>query len=141
MTNNFSFDQFYKDLRTLAESAYPKRCANCGRIYETADEFLAQTQLIAPEHSGLKSSTDDDGITIVEVFRNCVCGSTLMDFFSDRRDLSSTGHSCREKFSKLLESLVIQGLDHAVARTELLKVLHGETSEILKQFQSHHSIK
>jgi hypothetical protein len=135
MSNEVTIEHFFKDLRALAESAFPKRCANCGRVYDTAEDFLAQTQHIAPDRSGLKSSTDDEGASIVEVFRNCVCGSTLMDFFSDRRDLTAAGLARRQRFGELLDFLVAQGLEHAIARSELLKVLRGQTSEILKKFR------
>ena len=103
MTNEVTLEHFFKDLRALAESAFPKRCANCGRTYATAEDFLAQTQHISPNRSGLKSSTDDDGAIIVEAFRNCVCGSTLMDFFSDRRDASAAGLARRQRFGELLD--------------------------------------
>lgn len=135
MTSQFSNAQFLQGLQALAESAFPKRCANCGRVYQSADDFLSQTRHIAADKSGLKSSTDDDGKVIVEVFRNCICGSTLMDVFNDRRDLSPKGLARREKFDELLEYLLQQGLDFDTARTELLKVLRGEQSEILKQFR------
>lgn len=128
-------DQFFKDLHALAKSAFPKRCANCGRVYETAEEFLEKTQAISPERSGLKSSTDENGAIILEVFRNCICGSTLMDCFSDRRDISSAGLARRKKFGELLEFLVTQGLEYNTARTELLKVLRGEPSLILGKLQ------
>ncbi len=135
MANEFSYDNFFKDLQALAESAFPKRCANCERVYETAEDFLAQTEHITPERSGLKRSVDDHGTIIVEAFRNCVCGSTLMDFFSDRRDVSSVGLSRRDKFGLLLESLTDQGLEFTVARTELIKILRGERSTILSRFK------
>lgn len=128
-------DDLYSGLQALAESSFPKKCPNCGRIFETAQEFMLETQKISDESTGLKQSYDDDDRTIVEVFRNCTCGSTLMDFFSDRRDLSEAGLKRREKFAKLLDFLISSGLDKDVARTELLKVVHGERSEILKNFR------
>jgi len=135
MTTHFTDAQFFKGLRALLESAFPKRCANCGRIYQSEEDFLTQTQHISAEKSGLKSSIDDDGTIIVEAFRNCICGSTLMDFFSDRRDLSANGLARREKFDALIKYLLEQGLEFEVARSELLKVLRGGKSEILKQFR------
>lgn len=135
MTTDSSLEHFFKDLKALAESAFPKRCANCGRVYDTAEQFMAETENINPDRTGLKSSLDDDGSTIVEAFRNCVCGSTLMDFFSDRRDVSDKGLARRQKFGELLDYLVEQGLEFAIARTELLKVLRGEKSEVLKDFK------
>jgi hypothetical protein len=135
MSEEESFKQFFKDLRALAVSAFPKRCANCGRVYDTAEQFLTETRHIAPDRSGIKSSIDDDGSTIIEVFRNCVCGSTLMDFFSDRRDLTEAGLARRKKFGELQTYLVAQGMEHATARNELIKVLRGGSSDILKKFR------
>ena len=141
MTTDTSFENFFKDLKALAESAFPKNCANCGRVYETAEQFMAETENINPERSGLKSSVDDDGTPIVEAFRNCVCGSTLMDFFSSRRDLSEKGLARRKKFGEMLDYLESQGLEFEIARVELIKVLRGENSEILKNFKPPSSSK
>lgn len=125
---------FYAGLRELAESAFPKHCRNCGRVYATAADFIAATEPLAPDRSGLKQSTDDDGRAIVELFRNCVCGSTLMDCFNDRRDLSETGNRRRQRFGELLDYLEGQGLAKPTARAELIKVMRGQPSELLKRF-------
>ncbi len=124
-------NELFAGLTALAESSFPKKCANCGRSFETAEAFLQETRNINETSTGLKQSEDDDGMHIVEAFRNCPCGSTLMDFFSDRRDLSEAGLKRRAKFEKLLCFLVDNELDAETARTELLKVVHGEKSEIL----------
>ena len=59
MTTDSSFDDFFKDLKALAESAFPKSCANCGRVYETAEQFMVETENINPDRTGLKSSVND----------------------------------------------------------------------------------
>lgn len=123
---------FYAGLRQLAESAFPKRCRNCGRTYRDAKEFVASTEPTAPDRSGLKQSLDDDNRVIVELFRNCVCGSTLMDCFNDRRDLSSSGTLRRQHFQKLLDQLAEHGVERQLARAELLKVMRGQASELLR---------
>ncbi len=124
----------YQGLRELAESAFPKRCATCGRVYASAEEFLRETRTLRANSSGLKQSVDDDGSTIVELYRNCACGSTLMDFFVDRRDMSEAGLRRRRRFGELLERLVSAGLEREVARAELIKIVHGQPSEILRRF-------
>ena len=124
----------FAGLTELIASAFPKQCPTCGRKYESAAEYWAATQPIGQGRSGLKQSTDD-GSTIVEAFRNCVCGSTLMDFFRDRRDVSEAGLNRRKRFGELLEYLASQSLDREVARTELLKVLRGEGSPLLRNFK------
>jgi hypothetical protein len=119
-------------LRALAESSFPKRCGTCGKIYDDVASYVIQTASISADRSGLKQSRDDDDQPILELFRNCTCGSTLMDFFSDRRDMSSAGELRRRRFEELIQQLLGRGLDRAVARTELLKVMHGQPSEILR---------
>lgn len=132
----FKDNELFAGLRALAESAFPKHCKNCGRVFETAEQFLRETQKIDDERSGLKQSWDDDDNTIVEVYRNCICGSTLMDFFSDRRDFSQMGLQRREKFGKVLGRLVAHGLNAEIARVELLKILHGERSELIERLKA-----
>lgn len=126
-----STNDLYHGLRALAESSFPKHCPSCGRCYETAEQFLAETQGTNTQMSGLKAAVDDDGNIVVEVFRNCHCGSTLLDYFSDRRDMSEAGQQRRRKFEELLEYLVSRGVAKEMARAELLKVLHGEHSTLL----------
>ncbi|MFT6101756.1 MAG: hypothetical protein ACJATV_000561 [Granulosicoccus sp.] len=132
--SDLSLDGLYKGLQALANSAFPKKCNTCGRTFENAKEFVLETEKLRPSVSGLKQSLDDDGSMIVELFRNCTCGSTLMDAFNDRRDLSAKGEKRRKRFSELQTFLVEKhGLDSLVAREELLKVMRGETSKILSQ--------
>lgn len=125
-------DEFFTGLRALAASAFPKHCANCGKIFASASQFIQETRAIRENMSGLKQSIDDIDNTIVEVYRNCPCGSTLMDFFSDRRDGSDNGLRRRDKFAELLAYLVEKGWEAQTARTELIKVLRGEKSALLK---------
>lgn len=124
--------EFLNGLRELAESAFPKRCPTCGRTFESAAEFVAQTQPVRASHSGVKAAQDDNGVALLEIYRNCPCGSTLMDFFSERRDVSGKGLQRRQRFGELFDYLVANGMDKAIARAELLKVMRGEPSEVLK---------
>jgi hypothetical protein len=122
-------------LKALAESSFPKRCANCGAVYQDVDDYVRRTAPVSTTRSGLKQSCDDDGHTIVELFRNCTCGSTLMDFFDNRRDRSEAGARRRQRFDELRDYLVSTGLDAGVVRTELLKLMRGESSTILALVQ------
>lgn len=122
----------FADLQALANTAFPKRCNTCGRVFHTPEEFVRETESIHGV-SGFKSSCDDDGRPVVELFRNCPCGSTLMDAFRDRRDTSEVGMRRRAKFGELMDRLEARGLSRDVARAELLKVLRGEGSELLAQ--------
>jgi hypothetical protein len=118
---------FFEGLQALAVAAFPKHCNSCGRVYATAEEFMLQTQAIRKNGSGLKQSFDDNNITIVEAYRNCFCGSTLMDFFSDRRDVSEAGQHRRQLFQKLLPHLQGKGMGPNEAREYLLRILRGQT--------------
>ena len=123
--------QLFRGLETLAASAFPKHCANCGRVFMTAEAFLQETNAISEQHSGLKEGDDDDGRRIVEAFRNCPCGSTLMSLFNDRRDASPAGLLRRQRFGEMLDFLIAHGIDRDTARAELIKVVRGEHSDLL----------
>lgn len=120
-------------LTALVQSSFPKKCTVCGRKYLTAEQFLRETNDLPYAKSGLKEAVEDDGTAFVEVFRNCVCGSTLMDEFNNRRDTSERGRKRREKFDRVLQQLIEKGLSKEVARRELIKLMHGQKSEILNE--------
>jgi hypothetical protein len=122
----------FKDLKALSESSFPKKCASCGEVYESSEQFVQKTADVAGR-SGLKSGEGDSGDRIVELFRNCICGSTLMECFSDRRDLSKAGLKRRELFGRLLTMLENKGLPADQSRAELLKLIRGEQSDVLEQ--------
>lgn len=132
------FDQaLFTGLQELAAGAFPKKCAHCGRTYANLQQFLDESVPITPQHSGLKSSFDDDDRPVVEVFRNCVCGSTLMDFCRTRRDESEDGQRRRAAFARTLDQLVSRGFDPKVAHTELLKMMQGGRSEAIEALMFH----
>ncbi len=124
--------ELFEGLQALFDSAFPKKCSNCGKLYHSPAEFLTRSQAI-PGRSGLKESLDEDDATIVEVFRNCDCGSTLLDFFENRRDSSERGSRRREVFGKMLVLLQSKGLSVEEAREELKGVMNGKPSERLAQ--------
>jgi hypothetical protein len=122
--------QFFEGLQALAIAAFPKRCNNCGRQFATALEFMQQTQSLRMNITGLKQGFDDNNMSIVEAYRNCLCGSTLMDFFSDRRDVSDSGQHRRQLFDKLLPHLREKGMAPAEARGYLLRLLNGQAKPV-----------
>jgi len=129
-----SSDNLFDDLKSITASAFPKTCTMCNKVYNNEEDFIKETSKINNQ-TGLKQSYDDDDQTIVELYRNCSCGSTLMNFFGNRRDVSEAGEKRREKFGRLMEYLIAEGLEASVARNELLKVVHGQKSEILKDIK------
>lgn len=121
----------FAGLKVLVESAFPKRCQTCGREYASLDEFIRATRELKAHCPGFKQSFDDDGNPIVELFRNCVCGSTLLETLHSRRDESEAGHKQRRRFRDMLEKLVAAGIDSAVARTELRKLMRGRPNAVI----------
>lgn len=119
-------------LKALADSAFPKQCRCCGRRYDSPSDFVTRTKPPRQGGDGIKPSRSDDGAPLLELYRNCVCGSTLMDFFNDRRDLSAAGQKRRETFAGLIDTLARQGWDRLAARQELLKALSGEATPLLQ---------
>ncbi len=128
---NLMDDDLYKGLQALSDLSFPKLCNTCGKRYETLEEFINKTEEIR-QTTGLKEDLDDDDRTIVGLFRNCTCGSTLMDEFNDRRNLTKAGLQRREKFGELLDKLSKKGISPEKSRPELLKVMKGKGSKLLK---------
>jgi len=126
-----STSTLFDDLIALEENSFPKRCETCGLVYESVEDFTLKTEHINGR-SGLKSSEDDDGETILECFRNCVCGSTLLDFFADRRDMSAKGERRRKAFDKVLTHLIENDIDEQKAREELKYYLRHKKSKLLE---------
>ncbi len=62
---------------------------------------MQQTNDLNCGRSSLKQAEDENGQLIVEVYRNCVCGSTLMDEFHSRRDDSPEGQRKRQVYANL----------------------------------------
>ena len=105
--------------------AFPKQCRSCGKVYADEKRFLAETSAAAHVPSDIRSVRDDESEQNVylEVFRNCTCGSTLMELFHSRRDLSEQGLTRRQLFDSMLSILLEAGHDRQEARAILLQQL------------------
>jgi len=140
MKDSSKTTELLKGLIALSDATFPKRCANCGAAYASVKEYVEKTEDVAGQ-SGLKKGYDDDDKPIVQLFRNCVCGSTLMDCFKDRRDISEAGIKRRALFDNLINSLTRKGLSAETARKELRNVLQGEPSAVLATMGIHIRIR
>lgn len=129
-------DEYFQGLSALFESSFPKTCSVCGKVYKNSDQFLSETQNMPNGRSSLKEAIEDNGTTIVEVFRNCACGSTLMDEFSSRRDNSSRGQKKRQQFDKLLNILQQQGIPTEIGRREIINFINGQHSDIIDSIRN-----
>lgn len=122
------FDDFYRGLEAYYADSFPKRCASCGHVFETAASFIAETEAVRG-NSGLRQGLDELG-QVVELFRNCACGSTLMDVFADRRAPTDASRARRRHFEELQVLLENSGLSTAEARLELRRFFGGQESRI-----------
>ena len=129
-----AYPDWFAGLKALSQGDFPKRGACCGRVYQTEEEYFRETLDIRSGRTGLKPAEDDDAGLLVELYRNCVCGSTLLACFSDRRDQAEAGLKRRQLFNELLEFLQKTGVPRELAVTELLKVIHGQSSDLLESW-------
>jgi hypothetical protein len=103
--------------------------------YEDAAEFPGRHPAGAPDHTGLKEGIDEDGASIVEVFRNCACGSTLLETFSDRRDQSPGGCGGASASARCSTSWW-RTASNTPARDELLKLMRGQPHDLIGLIRS-----
>jgi hypothetical protein len=128
-------DELLRGLKAVADVSFPRKCSYCEKLYTTVEQFLSETKGTTHSSSGLMESIDDDDNPIVEAYRNCSCGSTLLEFFNDRRGTSDLASKRRKEFGKMLDYLIAKGLDKKTARNELLKFIRGEGSQRLNDFK------
>lgn len=95
---------------------FPKKCNNCGTIYETREQYLEATVRLN------KTTTVFDVIGLQE-YRNCPCGSTLIVWTQDRRDNTEYGVARRKLFDECLEKMKKISKDSEdVLRAKLRKI-------------------
>ena len=123
----------YQGLRAIWDTEFPKSCPKCGRVYYSFEEYLVDT-LPLQSSSGLMGYNIGDPGQQVGLFRNCDCGTTIMAFCHDRRDLSEAGLKRRRLFGELMDRLVVDGgISAQEAREKLLAALR--TSPDVEEFQ------
>lgn len=122
----------FRGLKAVDGSLFPKRCAMCGRVYASVSDFVRETESIR-NLSGLRSTLDDDDQTIVALFRNCECGSTLLGEFSDRRAAGEAGSKHRKLYGNLLALLKQKGIAEDPARAELSRFINGQSGTLLEK--------
>ncbi len=125
-------EAFYRGLKALEDCSFPRVCPKCGKTFQDLQQFIAQTEPVA-ESSGLGEWDIGDGKPFVGLFRNCLCRSTLMHYFHDRRDESPAGRERRKRFEDVVEILKRGGLDEETARTELRRIMRNEHSDIIAE--------
>lgn len=49
------YKTLFKGLKEFTNTSFPKKCANCGRIFTSAEQFLSETQSTNTSTSGLNN--------------------------------------------------------------------------------------
>lgn len=128
------YNETYGQLKAFDTESFPKTCRNCGKVYDSAKAFIADTNP-AKTDSALKQSYDEHGEVVVELFRDCQCGSTLMNPFYSRRGSGDLASKCRHEFDQLIKHMTANGHTHATAGEELRHVITGGYADILDQLK------
>jgi hypothetical protein len=110
----------YTGLKPLEASTFPKTCICCRRTYATFEGFLENT-LPVRGTTGLSSEEIGSDSTVVLLFRDCPCHSTLLVLCEDRR--AATSPKFREAFHNLFEELCQEGMEEDAARLEAVRRL------------------
>jgi hypothetical protein len=123
--------ELQEELAHLVSDSLPKVCQSCGRRYEDLDAFLQNTHRI-PFATGLfQREEGEDGNDIIDLIRNCPCGSTLMVVFHNRRQHSPRKQRKRRLFDRLMHVLEQEGVETETARTELRHAVRNEPTPLL----------
>ncbi len=125
-------EELYRGLQAIADDSFPRTCPRCGKVFNSAEDFLVRETQGLHNSTGLRSSHDEEDKIVVEVYRNCPCGSTMVEFFRERRDMTELGIKRRERFDKLLEILMRRKIPREKARHALLLAMRGQKSEVLE---------
>jgi hypothetical protein len=121
-------------LQAIANEQFPRSCKSCGRFYESPKQYFEDADPPATSNGLQETSRDKQGRPGLQLFRHCPCGSTLLEFFKERRDLSPAGKRRREKFGEVMNVMTKAGLEFEIAQQELLKFLDGQESEIIQEY-------
>jgi hypothetical protein len=127
-----SAGSLYQGLKAIWDTEFPKVCPKCGRVYDSFEEYLMDTTGLV-NSSGLMGYDVGNPGQQVGLFRNCACGTTIMAFCHDRRDLSENGNKRRELFGELMSRLVDAGISALEARHKLLVALR--TAPDVREFR------
>mgnify|MGYP003332345132 CR=1 FL=1 len=87
-----------KKLKKHYSHIFPKKCNTCGTVFDSLETYLKETKRLK------KTTTVFDEIGLQE-YRNCHCGSTLVVWTQERRDVTSYGKSRRKLFDECMEKL------------------------------------
>ena len=102
-----------KKLANHYADIFPKKCNNCKKVYNSIDEYNRETRTLK------RKTTVFDAIGLQE-YRNCVCGSTLIVWTQERRDITEYGVARRKLFDECLDKILkISSAGEAEVREKL----------------------
>ena len=80
---------------------FPKTCKNCGKVYKSKSDFIANTDSISGKSDNVCYKIN--GETRIFLYRNCnpPCLSTLSYTMDERRDMTPAGIRIRELFDEV----------------------------------------
>lgn len=115
----------------LEQSAFPRTCESCQRVYQSEQAFFRDTSPVASiddkAQTSIKVTGENGGY--LEVTRRCQCGASLTERFHSRRELTDEGLRNRATFEDLLQAVEEGGVERAEARTMLLDFLAGDSEQ------------
>ena len=118
-----ALEGLYAGLDAIWNTEFPKTCPRCGRVYASIQEYFDHTAPPVDSTGLMGLDSEEVPQPKVGLYRNCNCGSTLMAFCRDRRDLTESGARRRELFEQLLGQLMEAGIPREHARNQLLRAL------------------
>ena len=95
----------------------------CGTVFDDEIEFFERTQSLPHVTSDVRSVEDEEMETQIylEIYRNCSCGTTLMEFFRCRREATVSPYRKRLLFEIFLDAMEANGRSRKDARSLLLE--------------------
>ncbi len=126
--NQQMISEFNRSLNELIKSLFPYTCKHCGAEFNNAIDFVEKTSSSQTQSNHVTTRESDS----LSVKRICPCGKEVEVGVEDRRDDSIVGTMRRKQFDVLMHIAGHMGLSRDDARSELLRVLHGEESAVLR---------
>lgn len=97
------------------------------------DQYLSQSETLSQKRSRVTWFDHNDN-SFTDIHRNCHCGSRLRVVINECRDKSESGIRKKKIFDQLHKIFIAEGLETNCVRQELLKILRGEESILLKKY-------
>ena len=127
--NKFT-DSVKQRLNAIYDEKFPKKCNTCGRIYNSREDFLRETQALKKGDVIFDKEAKTD--QRLQEYRNCICGSTLVIVAGDRRDNTPFGKARRELFDVCVAKLKEVTLeDDAKVRERVRKIFQAFADQSL----------